>query len=105
MNGATQIRAGVIRPEVIIPLAGDDLSSKIKNLSENDMIISVNSNVRVIRTPYFGKVGKVVSLPSELMEMESGKPSYARINLFCLDIHENTCTLICHMQTYDVTFL
>ena len=72
MNGATQIRAGVIRPEVIIPLVEEDLSSKIKNLSENDMIISVNSNVRVIRTPYFGKVGKVVSLPSELMEMESG---------------------------------
>ena len=72
MNGATQIRAGVIRPEVIIPLAEDDFDVKIKNLSENDMIISVNSNVRVIRTPYFGKVGKVISLPSELMEMESG---------------------------------
>lgn len=72
MNGATQIRAGVIRPEIIIPLDKDVLSSEIKNLSENDMIISVGSNVRVIRTPYFGKVGKVVSLPAELMEMESG---------------------------------
>jgi len=71
MNGATQIRAGVIRPEVIIPTVGDSFNSKIKSLSEDDMIISVDSNVRVIRTPYFGRVGKVISLPSELMEMES----------------------------------
>ena len=35
------------------------------------MIISEGSNVRVIRTPYFGKVGRVVSLPSDLMKMES----------------------------------
>ena len=35
------------------------------------MIISEGSNVRVIRTPYFGKVGKVISLPSELMQMAS----------------------------------
>ena len=69
MNGSTQIRAGVIRPEVIIP--HKDEESKSKNLSEEDMIISVNSNVRVIRTPYFGKVGKVISLPSKLKEMES----------------------------------
>ena len=69
MNGSTQIRAGVIRPEVIIPAI--DNQSKIKNLTEEDMIISVGSKVRVIRTPYFGKVGKVLSLPSQLMEMES----------------------------------
>jgi len=69
MNGSTQIRAGVIRPEVIIPAI--DNQSKIKNLTEEDMIISVGSKVRVIRTPYFGKVGRVLSLPSELMEMES----------------------------------
>ena len=69
MNGSTQIRAGVIRPEVVIPKKSDQ--SKIKSLSESDMIISVGSNVRVIRTPYFGKVGKVKSLPSKLMKMES----------------------------------
>ena len=69
MNGSTQIRAGVIRPEVVIPQLNG--KSDIKNLSENDMIISEGSSVRVIRTPYFGKVGKVISLPSELMKMES----------------------------------
>ena len=69
INGATQIRAGVIRPEVVIPQSEDE--SGVKSLSESDMIISEGSNVRVIRTPYFGKVGKVVSLPSELMKMES----------------------------------
>ena len=69
MNGATQIRAGVIRPEVVIPQSEN--KSGVKSLSESDMIISEGSDVRVIRTPYFGKVGKVVSLPSELMKMES----------------------------------
>ena len=69
MNGSTKIRAGVIRPEVIIPHTRQELESK--NLSEDDMVISVGSNIRVVRTPYFGKVGKVISLPSELMKMES----------------------------------
>ena len=69
MNGATQIRAGVIRPEVVIPQLENQ--SGIKSLSESDMIISEGSNVRVIRAPYFGRVGKVVSLPSALMKMES----------------------------------
>ena len=69
MNGSTQIRAGVIRPEVIIPKTNSE--SEIKNLSEDDMVISLGSNIRVIITPYFGRVGKVISLPSKLMKMES----------------------------------
>ena len=68
INGSTQIRAGVIRPEVMIPHTEDIYS---KELKESDMIISENSPVRVIRAPYFGKVGTVVSLPAPLVEMES----------------------------------
>ena len=69
INGATQIRAGVIRPEILISFE-DHLNNndKIKKL---DMAISENSQVRVIREPFFGKVGKVRSLPSELKKMES----------------------------------
>ena len=59
----------MIRPEVIISKSSKDIH--FKNIKEEDMIISINSRVRVIRDPFFGKVGKVVSLPKELMRMES----------------------------------
>ena len=69
INGATQIRAGVIRPEIVIPIdtgnTDDDSKSKIPEG------IQEGSTVRVIRSPNFGKIGKVISLPAELKKMES----------------------------------
>ena len=69
INGSTQIRAGVIRPEIIIP----DESEAVENsdYKEADLAITDGSLVRIIRAPYFGKVGKVKSLPLELKKMES----------------------------------
>ncbi len=69
INGATQIRAGVIRPEILIPIENNTNSYKANNNTET--IISSGSIVRVIRDPYFGLVGKVKSLPAELQKMES----------------------------------
>ena len=70
INGATQIRAGVIRPEVVIP--------KLEDISEIEAIaevenpgLEIGSPVRVIRQPYFGKLGKVTELPPELHKLES----------------------------------
>ena len=70
INGSTQIRAGVIRPEIVIPLTVEDA---MESKSEKDTAsgISAGSMVRVIRAPYFGDIGTVVSLPSELQQMES----------------------------------
>ena len=68
INGATQIRAGVLRPEIFIK-SSEQIDSKVFN--EKDLVISEGSLVRVIREPYFGKLGKVVSLPSQLMKMRS----------------------------------
>ncbi|NOZ08168.1 MAG: hypothetical protein GXO91_04740 [FCB group bacterium] len=69
VNGATQIRAGVIRPEVLVPLeASDENPTK---LDETDLAISKGTTVRVIRSPRFGEVGTVVGLPSPLTKMES----------------------------------
>ena len=69
INGATQIRAGVIRPEIVIPIdtgnTDDDSKSKMPEG------IQEGSTVRVIRSPNFGKIGKVISLPAELNKMES----------------------------------
>ncbi len=69
INGATQIRAGVIRPEVVIPSKGTEsidfeTQSAIGGLK-------VGSPVRVIRHPYFGKLGNVTDLPSPLTQLES----------------------------------
>ena len=68
INGSTQIRAGVIRPEVII-IHDEAFDTNIIN--EEDLVISEGSIVRIIRPPFFGKVGKVVSLPAKLVQLES----------------------------------
>lgn len=69
INGATQIRAGVIRPEIVIPLNEKNL--KKDPLSSTSQGIQKGSLVRVIRAPHFGSMGKVVELPPELQKMES----------------------------------
>jgi hypothetical protein len=76
INGATQIRAGVIRPEVIIPFEGD-VHAKLKDADYREQGLHVGSPIRVIRHPHFGQLGVVSDLPSQLLELESG--SRARI--------------------------
>jgi hypothetical protein len=74
VNGATQIRAGVIRPEIIIPLEGDT-----KTIDKPAELFGMDkgTEVRVIRAPYFGMLGEVTDLPHELQRLESG--SLARV--------------------------
>jgi len=69
INGATQIRAGVVRPEIFI--ASDINSESFQFFDEDSLAISVGSKVRIIREPYFGEIGKVVELPSELVKIET----------------------------------
>tara|TARA_Y100000588_G_scaffold297779_1_gene318599 strand:+ start:158 stop:1264 length:1107 start_codon:yes stop_codon:yes gene_type:complete len=69
INGATQIRAGVMRPEIFI---GSDIEAVWnESLSEDSLAISIGSIVRIIREPFFGKIGKVVKLPSELIKIDT----------------------------------
>ena len=70
INGATQIRAGVIRPEIIIPIS-DASKNDNENKAEKTTGMTDGSTVRVIRSPNFGKIGIVKELPSELRKMES----------------------------------
>jgi len=69
INGATQIRAGVIRPEIVIPLKENVLD--VIKTSDSNMGIQKGSLVRVIRAPHFGSMGMVLELPPELQKMES----------------------------------
>ena len=75
VNGATQIRAGVMRPEVIVPLIGE--STPDEGHSAKDGGMDIGMAIRVIRHPHFGKIGKVSALPHELQQLES--ESHARV--------------------------
>jgi len=70
INGATQIRAGVMRPEIIITHNETIDESASKDYAERG--IEKGDQIRVIRAPYFGKLGTVISLPVELHQVESG---------------------------------
>jgi hypothetical protein len=70
VTGATQIRAGVQRPEIVVPLPDEatraaDGGHPSEGLKPGDML-------RVIRVPYFGRIGRVSALPPELQQIESG---------------------------------
>jgi hypothetical protein len=70
VNGATQIRAGVIRPEIVIP----DTTTEIGSQPTDDAItgLDIESQIRVIRNPYFGHLGTVTQLPDQLQQLETG---------------------------------
>lgn len=67
VSGATQIRAGVMRPEILI--AHDRAETAGSHGAEHGL--EIGSLLRVIREPHFGRIGNVVDLPSELKELES----------------------------------
>lgn len=81
-SGATQIRAGVIRPEVIIPLDWEWRGGGAGELGRGEFTLAplhlrssaqleegglkVGDTIRIIREPYFGLMAKVKALPTEL---------------------------------------
>lgn len=66
INGATQIRAGVLRPEIIIPQEPVHVEEET-----SDKGLVPGTPVRIIRAPFFGKIGTIVSLPPELQEVQT----------------------------------
>ena len=71
INGATQIRAGVLRPEIIIALRDDEVKGLNEEADEMSGGMTPGTQVRVIRDPYFGAIGRVASLPVELETVQS----------------------------------
>jgi hypothetical protein len=71
INGATQIRAGVIRPEIVIALTESEAKTQVEEIGEASGGMTPGTPVRVIRDPYFGAIGQVLSLPVELQKAES----------------------------------
>ncbi len=70
VNGATQIRAGVMRPEIVAPTS--DRGRAGIAVEATDSGIDIGSTVRVIRVPYFGRLGKVAELPEQPVQIETG---------------------------------
>ena len=68
INGATQIRAGVMRPEIIVPGYQPKGKAVEQDLSEG---LVPGTPLRIIREPYFGALAEVVDLPPELQVIET----------------------------------
>lgn len=71
VNGATQIRAGVVRPEIIVP----DPAVEPEGVPEGDggasAPLAVGRAVRGLREPWLGRIGEVVDLPREPRTIET----------------------------------
>jgi hypothetical protein len=75
VNGATQIRAGVMRPEIVIPVAAAATGEAVVHTAGG--VLQPGVKVRIIRDPYFGVIGTIRSLPHEPQALGSG--SKARV--------------------------
>lgn len=75
VSGATQIRAGVLRPEIIIPKErpspqrGEERGEGPGAVERAG--IRLGDQVRIIRDPLFGRIGSVAGLPPELRQIET----------------------------------
>lgn len=79
ISGATQVRSGVVRPEIIIPKTEFSLDQLKKTSQKRKFIIKklkLGTTIRVIQEPYF-ELGKVVSLPIELYKLKT--ETWARV--------------------------
>ncbi|MDQ3367506.1 MAG: hypothetical protein M3680_18960 [Myxococcota bacterium] len=85
VNGATQIRAGVIRPEVIVP----EPDGSTVELASGAGGLEVGAPVRCIRAPYFGRIGRVARLPVELHTL----PSETRVRVLEVQLGSETVTV------------
>jgi hypothetical protein len=72
LSGATQIRAGVIRPEVIIADEAADINAAMLKDDEDAYTLKEGTPIRIIREPYFGKLATVTGLPPQLIRIGSG---------------------------------
>ena len=71
VSGATQIRAGVVRPEVIIPLKSAPAPDVQQMTPAEADGLHVGDHVRVIRRPRFGLIGEVAELMPGLVQIET----------------------------------
>jgi hypothetical protein len=90
VSGATQIRAGVLRPEIVAPRLSEAPPRDDGHDDSEQGGLSVGSVIRVIREPYFGRLGKVVALPPELAALETE----AKVRILEVDFGDGSRTVL-----------
>ena len=90
INGATQIRAGVVRPEILIPIVPEVAETASEAADGAEGLLEVGSSVRIIREPYFGKLGRVTELPVELQNLETE----ARVRVLRVELKDGQQTTL-----------
>ncbi len=87
VNGTTHIRAGVIRPEVVV------CQSEWPSIGTEDTVadqeLDLGVVVRIIRSPYGGQVGRVIALPDERQQIVTG----SRVRVATVQLAESAVTV------------
>jgi len=78
LNGATQIRAGVMRPEIVITREFDESGAAP---DFQPPILELGNLIRIIREPNFGVLAKVRELPVEPVSL----PTEARVRVLVVE--------------------
>ncbi len=68
ISGATQVRAGVIRPELVVPYAEGE-KVQVEHIEKGGQ---ESPRVRILRAPHFGKTGRIVGAPIQPTPVETG---------------------------------
>jgi hypothetical protein len=68
--GWTRVRAGALRPEVIVPLAGGQAAERY--VPSQPLRLQPGVHVQIVRAPWFGRRGRVARLPEGEAVVESG---------------------------------
>ncbi|MBW2368539.1 MAG: hypothetical protein JRH15_11715 [Deltaproteobacteria bacterium] len=76
ITGATQIRAGVMRPTIIVPV-DETAPPATKDQTHLAGMLDMGCPIRIIRDPYFGQIATVHALPASPQVLDSG--SKARV--------------------------
>lgn len=92
ISGATQIRAGVIRPEIVVPWPVDQwpATARDEDATPKPMTLDPGSSVRIIREPGFGSVARVVSLPVDPVVIETE----AHVRVVEVELEDGTRSLL-----------
>lgn len=90
INGATQIRAGVIRPEIIMPRPELEASKASETETEPEVELKPGSAIRIIKEPYLGIFGHVRRLLVEPLKVESE----AQVRVLEADLVDGRCVIV-----------
>ncbi len=90
ISGATQIRAGVIRPEIICPLSQEELAKVGPFADKERGGLQTGDQIRLIRDPFFGRIGAVKSLPHDLTKI----PTESHVRVLEVEFPDGTVATI-----------